>query len=71
MGLTFKKEPLLLAHPLNGTCILNTTNVHLVIQSTLKKWQTKKNGLNILVANVTNLIATYLEWLPNIYFILA
>jgi len=33
--------------------------------------ESKRYGLNIWVANVTNLVTTYLQLFPNIYFVLA
>ncbi len=68
MGLTFKFEPFLLVHPLNGTCILNTTSApNYMLHS--KRIGDKINGL-IYIAHVTNLIITYLQLLTifSIYY---
>jgi hypothetical protein len=62
LGLTFNFEPFLLVHPLNGTCILNTTSAPNYILH-IRRMGDKINGLNILITNVTNLIVIYLQLL--------
>jgi hypothetical protein len=47
---------------MNDTCALNTTNAPTCILQ-IKKMEDKIYGLNILVTNVTNLIAAYLQLL--------
>jgi len=57
-------------YPLNDTYTFNTTNAPDYILHT-RKFEDKKYESNILVANVTNLVTTYLQLHTSTYYILS
>jgi len=69
LGLTFKVEVVLFTHILNGTYTLNIISAPSYILH-IMGMKIYIYELNILFANVTNLVAINLQLFPNIYFIL-
>jgi len=57
-------------YPLNDTYTFNRTNAPNYILHT-RKMEDKKYESNILIANVTNLVTTYLQLHTSTYYILS